>query len=55
LSYRDFWDRKNEKSYAIKMRLLTPDVEITLYPKDQATKATWIAQAHTRGYTILEA
>lgn len=38
----------------LKLRLLTPDGATTLYPKDQATKAAWIAAAQRKGYTVLE-
>jgi hypothetical protein len=38
----------------LKIRLLTPDGETTLYPKDHATKTKWIAEAQRKGYTILE-
>jgi hypothetical protein len=38
----------------LKIRLLTPDGETTLYPKDHATKDTWLADARRKGYTILE-
>ena len=38
----------------LKIRLLTPDGETTLYPKDHATKAKWLADAQRKGYTILE-
>ena len=38
----------------LKLRLLTPDGETTLYPKDHATKAAWLADAQRKGYTVLE-
>lgn len=38
----------------LKIRLRTPDGEVTMYPKDHATKTTWIAQAKAKGYTVLE-
>jgi hypothetical protein len=38
----------------LKIRVLTPDGATTLYPKDQATKAAWIASAKAKGYTVLE-
>jgi hypothetical protein len=38
----------------LKLRLLTPDGETTLYPKDYATKQRWMAQAKAKGYTVLE-
>lgn len=38
----------------LKIRVLTPDGETTLYPKDHATKVKWVAQAKARGYTVLE-
>jgi hypothetical protein len=38
----------------LKLRLLTPDGETTLYPKDHATKAKWVADATRKGYTVLE-
>ena len=38
----------------LKLRLLTPDGETTLYPKDHATKAAWIASAKAQGYRVLE-
>jgi hypothetical protein len=38
----------------LKIRMLTPDGETTLYPKDHATKAAWLADARKKGYTILE-
>ena len=38
----------------LKLRILTPDGEKTLYPKDHATKQAWIAAAQHKGYTILE-
>jgi len=39
----------------LKLRLLTPDGETTLYPKDHATKARWLAAARRKGSTVLEA
>jgi len=39
----------------LKLRLLTPDGATTLYPKDHATKARWLADAQRKGYTVLEA
>jgi hypothetical protein len=33
----------------LKLRLLTPDGETTLYPKDHATKARWLADAQRKG------
>ena len=38
----------------LKLRLLTPDGESTLYPKDHATKQRWLADAQRKGYTVLE-
>jgi hypothetical protein len=38
----------------LKLRLLTPDGETTLYPKDHATKHKWLAEAQRKGYQILE-
>ena len=38
----------------LKLRLLTPDGETTLYPKDHATKARWLVEAQRKGYTVLE-
>jgi hypothetical protein len=38
----------------LKIRLLTPDGETTLYPKDQQTKQAWLAAAIRKGYTVLE-
>jgi hypothetical protein len=38
----------------LKIRLLTPEGETTLYPKDHATKQAWIAGAIRKGYTVLE-
>jgi hypothetical protein len=38
----------------LKIRLLTPDGETTLYPKDHATKTRWIADAQRKGYAVLE-
>lgn len=38
----------------LKIRLLTPDGETTLYPKDHATKSKWLADARRKGYTVLE-
>ena len=38
----------------LKLRLLTPDGETTLYPKDHATKSKWLADAQRKGYTVLE-
>ena len=38
----------------LKLRLLTPDGETTLYLKDHATKQAWLKAARAKGYTILE-
>jgi hypothetical protein len=38
----------------LKIRVLTPDGETTLYPKDHATKTRWIASARRKGYAVLE-
>jgi hypothetical protein len=38
----------------LKLRLLTPDGETILYPKNQATKQQWLAAARRKGYTVLE-
>ena len=38
----------------LKLRLLTPDGATTLYPKDHATKARWLAAAQAKGYAVLE-
>ena len=38
----------------LKLRLLTPDGATTLYPKDHATKAAWLADAQRKGYPVLE-
>jgi len=38
----------------LKLRILTPDGETVLYPKDHATKARWLTDARRKGYTILE-
>jgi hypothetical protein len=39
----------------LKLRLLTPDGETTLYPKDHATKQAWVIAARRKGYTVLDA
>jgi hypothetical protein len=39
----------------VKICLLTPDGETTLYPKDHATKQAWLKDAQRKGYQILEA
>ena len=38
----------------LKLRVLTPDGATTLYPKDHATKARWLADAQRKGYAVLE-
>jgi hypothetical protein len=38
----------------LKIRVLTPEGEQTLYPKDQATKQRWIAAARRKGCTVQE-
>ena len=38
----------------LKLRILTPDGATTMYPKDHATKQTWITAARRKGYTVLE-
>ena len=38
----------------LKIRLLTPDREMTLYPKDHATKQAWLRDALRKGYAVLE-
>ena len=38
----------------LKLVLVTPEGnETTLYPKDQATKARWLASAQAKGMTVV--